>query len=89
MGAWKKTRPDAITAFTAHFAAERERARRFAARLSLRRGDEYLASFDSEEHRLRAFARWLKAEGRGFVSTEVRHGGVAGKRPRHSAKGLA
>jgi hypothetical protein len=31
----EKTRPDAITAFTAYLMAEQDRARRFAARLSL------------------------------------------------------
>lgn len=68
-GLLEKTRPDAITAFSAYLAAEKDRARKFAARLSLRRGEEYLASFDSEEHRLGAFARWLQTEGRGFVSS--------------------
>jgi hypothetical protein len=67
-GLLEKTRPDAITAFTAYLMAEQDRARRFATRLSLRRGEEYLASFDSEEHRLRVFARWLETEGETFVS---------------------
>jgi hypothetical protein len=67
-GLLEKTRPDAITAFTAYLMAEQDRDRRFATRLSLRRGEEYLASFDSEEHRLRVFARWLETEGDTFVS---------------------
>jgi hypothetical protein len=75
-GLLEKTRPDAITAFTAYLMAEQDRARRFAARLSLRRGEEYLAAFDSEEHRLRVFARWLETEGGPFVSPENQHGAI-------------
>jgi hypothetical protein len=67
-GLFEKTRPDAITAFTAYLMAEQDRARRFATRLSLLRREEYLASFDSEEHRLRVFARWLETEGDTLVS---------------------
>jgi hypothetical protein len=67
-GLLEKTRPDAIAAFTAYLMAEQDRARRFADRLSLRRAEEYLASFNSEEHRLRVFARWLETEGETFVS---------------------
>jgi phage replication O-like protein O len=68
-GLLEKTRPDAIAAFTAYLMAEQDRARRFATRLSLRRREEYLASFDSEEHRLQVFARWLETEGGTSVST--------------------
>jgi hypothetical protein len=55
-------------AFTAYLMAEQDRARRFAGRLSLRRAEEYLASFDSEEHRLGVFARWLDTEGGTFIA---------------------
>jgi hypothetical protein len=64
----EKTHPEAIAAFLAYLAAEQDQARRFAARLSLRRREEYLTTFDSEEQRLRVFGRWLETEGRGFVS---------------------
>jgi hypothetical protein len=70
-GLLEKTRPDAITAFTAYLAAEQCRVKLFAARLSLRRVEAYPSAFDSEEHRLRVFARWLKVEGRAFATSKV------------------
>jgi hypothetical protein len=63
----EKTQPGAITAFLAHVADERQRTERFATRLSERRRQECMASFDSEEHRLRLFSRWVASEGRGVV----------------------
>jgi hypothetical protein len=71
-GQLEKTRPDAIAAFLAYLGAEQDRARRFAARLSSRRREEYLAVFDTEERRLRVFARWLKTEGQAFVASRTR-----------------
>jgi phage replication O-like protein O len=62
--------PRAFAAFLTHLAAERGRAERFAAGLSERRRQEYLASFDTEEHRLRLFARWVVSEGRSIVPKE-------------------
>jgi hypothetical protein len=67
-GRLEKTRPDAITAFMAYLAEEQDRARRYTARLSPRRREESLAAFDTEEHRLRVFARWLETEGRTYVA---------------------
>ncbi len=74
----EKTRPDAIAAFMAYLAEQQDRTRRFAARLSLRRREESLAAFDTEEHRLRLFARWLETEGRGFVSAGADGEAMAG-----------
>lgn len=65
----ERTQPRAFAAFTAHVASERERAERFAAGLSERRRHEYLASFETEEHRLRLFGRWVTGKGRGVVVT--------------------
>jgi hypothetical protein len=64
----EKTEPSAFAAFTAHVAAERERAERFAAGLSERRRLDCLASFDTEEHRLRLFSRWVTGKGRRVVA---------------------
>lgn len=63
-----ETHPEAISAFTRHLAAVRRRAEQIAARLSPRRRDEYLADFDSRDHRLELFARWLRGDGAVFAT---------------------
>ncbi|MBX9625557.1 MAG: replication protein [Gemmataceae bacterium] len=65
----EQTRPEAITAFTGHVAAERQRAERIAARLSPRRREEYLADFDSRDRQLELFARWLAGDGAVFAQS--------------------
>jgi hypothetical protein len=75
-GLLEKTRPDAMAAFAAYLAAEQDRARRFVARLSPQRREEYLASFHAEERRLQVFARWLEAEGGVFLAPEAQHAAV-------------
>ncbi|MBX9578820.1 MAG: hypothetical protein K2X87_00795, partial [Gemmataceae bacterium] len=67
----EQTRPEALAAFDAFVAAERERAGRFAARLSAKGRGEFLAQFDTADHRLALYERWVAAAGRGAVRNET------------------
>lgn len=58
----EQTAPEAFAAFLDYLAAERDRAERFATRLSLRRRAEHLAAFDSDEYRVELFGRWLRTQ---------------------------
>ncbi|HEY7309562.1 MAG TPA: replication protein [Gemmataceae bacterium] len=62
----EKNQPDAITAFRAYFAAEQEKAGRFAETLSEKGKRAFFEQADSEEFRLTAFERWMKADGKKF-----------------------
>jgi hypothetical protein len=61
-GRMEKEQGEAFLAFTGHVAGERKKAERMAAQLSAARREQYLASFDTEDHRLELFARWLEAQ---------------------------
>ncbi|MBX9623409.1 MAG: replication protein [Gemmataceae bacterium] len=61
----ERARPDALAAFRAFVAAERDRAERFAGRLSPRGRAEFLAQFDTPDHRLALYERWVATTGRG------------------------
>lgn len=58
----EKGQEGALSAFVEHLASERRKAERIASRLTPARRDEYLASFNSEEHRVEVFARWLERQ---------------------------
>ena len=55
---------EAFLAFTAHLAEERKKSEKMAEQLSAPRQAEYLASFDTEEHRMELFGRWLERQNR-------------------------
>ena len=61
----ERGRPDALSAFRAFAAAERDRAERFAGRLSPKGRAEFLAQFDTPDHRLALYDRWVATTGRG------------------------
>jgi hypothetical protein len=61
-----KTQPDAFSAFEQFRVSEQSRSRRFAEMLTEDRRQEFFASLESEEHRLKLFEQWLKSEGKKY-----------------------
>ena len=62
--------PEAIASFRTSFAAEQDKAARFAETLTEKGRSEFFEQAASEEFRLLAFDRWMKSEGRKYITTK-------------------
>jgi hypothetical protein len=61
--------PEAIAVFKASFAAEQDKATKFAETLTEKGRSAFFEQSASEEFRLVAFDRWMKSEGRKYIAT--------------------
>jgi hypothetical protein len=63
----ERSRPDAMAEFEAYFAADQAKTERFAETLTEKGRKVFFEQSGSEEFRLFAFDRWVRAEGRKYV----------------------